>query len=168
MSPRFLHTCHYLFRILAAFVGFVGVFALCTIISKNVYTLAGTTAVSLSSVEDSQIEPTSVPTLLVTNKLIFLPLIAQQARPQRSVTHKEIPPHFPVMASGSNNSSLLRAPAASKYTFVADTGGNLDQYLYRSDLADGRLKFTINITAPVIISDSLYIRDGWLTDVGFH
>ena len=37
-------------------------------------------------------------------------------------------------------------PEADDEHFVADTGGDLDQYLFREDVADGRLRFQIPIT----------------------
>jgi hypothetical protein len=44
------------------------------------------------------------------------------------------------------SNSLQTAPAVTDERFVADRGGDLDQYLFREDVADGRLRFQIPIT----------------------
>jgi len=45
----------------------------------------------------------------------------------------------------SADSSPFRAPEPTENVFVANTGGQLDQYLYRRNTPDGRLRFNINI-----------------------
>lgn len=97
----------------------------------------------------SQVEPTTVPNAGSVTEL-FLPLVAQQTEPQSVVSGVEAPP--PLMAASSEHSghSPVSPPPEARETFVTDTGGDLDQYLSRTDLAGGRLKFTVNIAAPVL------------------
>ena len=42
----------------------------------------------------------------------------------------------------------LPPPPANSYTFVTSSGGDLDQYLGRSNLASGSLSFQIGIDSP--------------------
>lgn len=80
------------------------------------------------------------------------------------VIHQERP-STQVFASAQNTNhsgNLPEAPPiANTYTFVADTGGNLDQYLGRSDLASGLLKFQIGVNAPVLTPEQVSV-DGFL------
>lgn len=130
--------------------------------------LAPTDAMDIAGAVASQAEqPASTPNAGSVTEL-FLPLVAQQAEPQSAVSGEEAPPPLMAASSGHSGRSPVSPPPAARQTFVADIGGDLDRYLFRSDLAGGRLKFTVNIAAPVIKDARFVDADGWLTDAGLQ
>jgi hypothetical protein len=60
------------------------------------------------------------------------------------------PPMNVVSAADHTGDSDTPPPEGNRYTFVADSGGHLDGYWFRNDLPDGQLKFTIEITSPIV------------------
>jgi pimeloyl-ACP methyl ester carboxylesterase len=56
------------------------------------------------------------------------------------------------VASSANDTddSDTPPPEGNRHTFVTDSGGHLDRAWFRGDLPDGQLKFTIEITSPVV------------------
>ena len=114
-----------------------------------------------------QVEPTTVPSAGSMTEL-FLPLVAQQAEPQSTVSDVEVASSLMAASSGHSGNSSVFPPSEARQTFVADTGGDLDRYLPRADLADGRLKFTVNIAAPVVKDIQYVDAGGWLTDAGLQ
>jgi hypothetical protein len=114
-----------------------------------------------------QVEPTTVPSAGSVTEL-FLPLVAQQAEPQSAVSGEEAPPPLMAASSGHSGNSLVSPPPAARQTFVADTGGDLDRYLPRAALVDGRLKFTVHIAAPIVKDSEFIDAGGWLTDAGLQ
>ena len=93
---------------------------------------------------------------------LFLPLIVSGA----SSDYDERPskPSMSVTGAADQTGSPDGDPPPHKkrYTFVTDSGGYLDGYWFRNDLPDGQLKFTIEITSP-IVSQSTLDPQGFLT-----
>ena len=88
---------------------------------------------------------------------IYLPLISSIFTDvQTTVEHPPAPPIFAgkVMQNHIGNSSI-EPPLPDNQTFVADTGGWLDQYLKRIDVPNGLLTFNIGINAPILPLDSV-------------
>jgi hypothetical protein len=82
---------------------------------------------------------------------IFLPLIAGGVS---SLDHDERPSQPSMNVTGAADQTDAPdgglPPIKKRYTFVTDSGGHLDGYWFRNDLPDGQLKFTIEITSPVV------------------
>ena len=94
---------------------------------------------------------------------LFLPIIAGGTSP---LDHDERPSQPPIhVASAADQTGSPDGdppPHKKRYTFVTDSGGYLDGYWFRNDLPDGQLKFTIEITSP-IVSQSTLDPQGFLT-----
>ena len=119
----------------------------------------------VQSAEWSPIQQTPAPHTQPNNHL-FLPIIAGGASP---LDHDERPsqPSMNVVSSASETSeSDTPPPEGNRHTFVTDSGGHLDRMLFRGDLPDGHLKFTIEITSPVV-QQSDVTPEGLLTPAAF-
>lgn len=132
-----------------------------------------TSSVSASTIKQTTItiKPQVVPTVVANAHAaptLFLPLLVRQQHQQDLFAFQENPPEITAASYDHIGHSPISAPLANSYTFVADSGGDLDQYLHRLQVAGGRLNFTINITAPVVPSDSQHVVDGWLTVQGLE
>jgi hypothetical protein len=113
-----------------------------------------------------QSEPTIISSVLQTSTTVFLPLVAHQSQDQ-NVAHHEVPPLHVMASSDRTGHSITPPPAANNHTFVADDGGHLDEYWFRSELPNGQLAFTIAITAPMVSLAHIY-SDGLLTFPGLE
>jgi pimeloyl-ACP methyl ester carboxylesterase len=85
--------------------------------------------------------------------------------PQFSVDYDSTPPpnRLAVNMPDHYGNSLVSPPTKDDSHFVADTGGWLDEYLFRGDVPNGLLTFTIEIDryySPLITPDS--VTDGFL------
>jgi pimeloyl-ACP methyl ester carboxylesterase len=80
--------------------------------------------------------------------------------------HEEVPPALVMASSDHSGHSATPPPAANSYTYVADKGGFLDQYLGRSEMANGLLTFVFTTTAPVVPTAADLNQDGSLTGIG--
>ncbi len=81
---------------------------------------------------------------------LFLPIMAGGASP---LDHDERPsqPHMNVVSAADHTGdSDTPPPEGNRHTFVTDSGEHLDTLWFRNDLPDGQLKFTIEITSPVV------------------
>ena len=97
---------------------------------------------------------------------LFLPIIAGGAS---LLDHDERPSQPPMhVASPADHTgeSDTPPPEGNRHTFVTDSGGHLDRMLFRGDLPDGHLKFTIEITSPVV-QQSDVTPEGLLTPAAF-
>lgn len=77
---------------------------------------------------------------------IFLPIVVDESSSEQPPTQLSASNHTP----GHSGVSPEAPPSPDAHTFVADTGGWLDQFLARGDVPNGRLTFTIGIDAPVV------------------
>lgn len=81
---------------------------------------------------------------------LFLPLIAGGVSPLDHDERPSQPPMNVASAADHTGDSDTPPPEGNRYTFVTDSGEHLDGYWFRNDLPDGQLKFTIEITSPVV------------------
>jgi hypothetical protein len=88
---------------------------------------------------------------------LFLPLIVGEASPLDHDERPSEPSTHVISAAEHTGDSNTSPPEENRHTFITDTGGHLDGLWFRSDLPDGQLKFTIEITSPVV--DQSYIDE---------
>lgn len=104
--------------------------------------------------------------VLRTSTTVFLPLVAHESE-DHNIAHHEVPPLHVMASSDRTGHSITLPPIANNHTFVADDGGHLDEYWFRSELPNGQLAFTIAITAPMVSLAHIY-SDGLLTFPGLE
>lgn len=109
----------------------------------------------------SQLELTPIPSEQ-TPTAIFLPLVFNSQK-SHVATHGDILSGEMTSSDGSGNGSLEPPPIPNNHTFVATTAEFLDRYLSRDMLPDGRLTFTIAITAPIVPVSAIAVDTGRLT-----
>ena len=97
---------------------------------------------------------------------LFLPLIAGGASPLDHDERPSQPAIYVISAAEHTGDSNTPPPEENRHTFITDTGGHLDGLWFRSDLPDGQLKFTIEITSPVV-QQSDVTPEGLLTPAAF-
>jgi hypothetical protein len=109
-------------------------------------------------IEQSPSDPPLPDELPLPNRL-FLPQVSKTGDGGAD----ERPPQKSVHIAGTDAyTERVPPPVANLYTFVSDTGGDLDQYLSRAGTLDGKLTFTIAITAPVLPEAAVNPVDGFL------
>lgn len=99
---------------------------------------------------------------------VYLPLVSSISTV--APTTVEHPPASSILAGqvtqNHSGNAAVAPPLPDNQTFVADTGGWLDQYLKRADVPGGLLTFNIGVNAPVLPATSLD-PTGNLTLAGF-
>jgi hypothetical protein len=81
---------------------------------------------------------------------LFLPIIAGGAAPLDHDERPSQPPMHVASAADHTGDSDTPPPEGNRHTFITDSGGHLDSLWFRNDLPDGQLKFTIEITSPIV------------------
>lgn len=66
------------------------------------------------------------------------------------------------MTIAGDYTDRVSPPIANRHTFISGMGGELDQYLNRTGTIDGRLTFTIAISAPVLPPDVVLLDSGFV------
>lgn len=112
---------------------------------------------------------------LVFQLPLFTPALGAGGQPvrERGAALVKKPAQAPAVPAGDRRlppaealQGITGAPISpDDSNFIADTGGNLDQYLFRTDVPDGRLRFEIPITRYYFTSASQiqFDADGFLT-----
>ena len=139
-DPTFRFLCGRLGRILGVPVVLLLSLALCVSQAQG-YGFRNGEAPPIQQAPPPQTEP---------GAQLFFPLIAGGAS---SLDHDERPSQPPMhVASAADHTgdSDTPPPEGNRHTFVTDSGGYLDGDWFRSDLPDGQLKFTIEITSPIV------------------
>ena len=108
--------------------------------------------------EQSSSEPPLPDEPSILNRL-FLPQIFKTSISGSEESRSQETMH---VANAEAYGDRILPPSANLSTFVSDTGGELNQYLNRTQTIDGKLTFTIAITAPVLPKSAVNPFGGFL------
>ena len=96
-------------------------------------------------IEQSPSEP-PLPNEPTFSEHLFLPQVSKTG----PGSEEHSPQEALHIADADDKSERIPPPIANLSTFVSNIGGDLDQYLNHAQTLDGKLTFTIAVTAPVL------------------